>query len=448
MKRRGASWYGRAREYRALLALYLGARISNAAAEPIISSHALSLPAEEARPAVLRVVEGPRPSTPPEAEATDLASTQREDPMRLFAENGFPKSVPLFGSKFRFGIGGYIKLDALYDLRGNADRSAFSLSGIPPDEEPSRGYLSVQARESRFNVDVRYFGDGAPENQAYLEIDFFTAQAGFAPPRLRHAYLRWGAFLAGQTWSLLTDLRPLPFIIDFAFADSVSAKRTPQIRYQKAIHELLVLRVGLEMPETSGVDNPSALPGAISPRLPRAAAGLSLETDRGFVSLALSGTEIRWQFDTDGPSVFAWAAALNSTYYLDSARRGKLGLHALLGQGSAETVGVFTGQNANAMLRADGSLATIPTYHLMLSYGQRWTPRFSYNAAFAIDAIAPPEGRRDDRLAIGWSFHTNVIWHIAEPLQTGIEYMAGGRKNSDGSTGQDERLQGMVMYRF
>jgi hypothetical protein len=396
----------------------------------------------------------PIPANPPATTSTDASKqpiierTQRPDPLAPMVAKDFPKSVPLFGSDFRFALGGYVKLEAIYDFNGHPDRFAFTVAGIPQPGDPgsSAGYVSFNAKESRFRFDVRYMAKGAPSNQALIELDFFTSSSA---PRLRHAYFRWGAFLAGQTWSLLTDMRPLPFIIDFAFTDSINATRVPQLRYQASVKKWLVVRAGLEMPELSGVDNPEALPGAVNPRFPRAAFAASLEGKRAFLSGGASLGELRWDGQTVGQSysALAWMAVLNSRILLDEKGRGFIGLHGAIGEGTGELTGALAGQNSNATLTDEG-LQPMLSGHGMVGAGCRWLPVLSTNAAVAWDVLVPSEQRLPDELQAAWSVHANVIGHLSEPLQIGLEGMVGEAKNVDGRSGIAGRTQAMAMYSF
>lgn len=422
------------------------------------ASEAPDLPAEPVfgasrAPSTAETAPGPKPN-PSTKETRTVEDTQRPDPILLLERNDFPGSVPLFGSDFRFALGGYVKVDALVDANGNSNRYAFSLPQIPVQgetESTPSGYFSMHPFESRLNLDVRYFGPSAPTNQAFVEIDFFTTDPErLGMPRLRHAYMKWGVFLAGHTSALLTDLRPLPFIIDFAFADSVNAIRTTQVRYENKFLNFFVVRAGVEMPERGGVDNAYELPGAVSPRFPRAGMSVSFEGESAFLGFGASLSEIRWDSQGAGlnPSVASWAITANARAFLDEAKNAFIGAHGSIGQGSAETVGAFSGQNVNATLLADGTLEAIPTFHGVFGYAHRFLRVLSVNLAFAFDSLARKTRPDLDEMRSAWSIHGNVIVYLSKPFSTGLEYMIGERRNEDGATGQDQRVQTMAMYKF
>jgi hypothetical protein len=104
--------------------------------------------------------------------AGDTLNTSKTDSSRIddFRDNmidytgqdlvdaNFPNSWPLFGTKTRMSIGGFVKLDYIQDFDGSYDRFQYELQSVPVtgDGRPDQsGYMNMHARESRFNVDVR-----------------------------------------------------------------------------------------------------------------------------------------------------------------------------------------------------------------------------------------------------------------------------------------------------
>ena len=145
----------------------------------------------------------------------------------------FKGSWPMFGSDFRMKIGGYLKADMLYDFNGTTDKTQFLMSTIPVEGTPeyaNDGYINFMARETRFNVDVRRTSGKVPL-RLFIEGDFWSAGNQL---RLRHAYFVAGDFVVGQTWTTLSFLESMVFMIDFAAGDALFGGRTTLIRYQKS----------------------------------------------------------------------------------------------------------------------------------------------------------------------------------------------------------------------
>jgi hypothetical protein len=152
-----------------------------------------------------------------------LAGTGRGDP---YVDPDFLESTPLFGSDWRLGFGGYAKVDLLHDFSGTGNEKQLVLATIPVDGDPPPGsYSNLQASETRFHFEVRNTGSKYDNNRFYVEFDFFDEQNPLSV-RLRHGYFEYGRLLAGRTWTLLTELRQLPLILDFASGDSILGNRT------------------------------------------------------------------------------------------------------------------------------------------------------------------------------------------------------------------------------
>jgi len=116
--------------------------------------------------------------------------SEREELYGSFSDNGFAKSVPMFGSDWRLSFGGYVKLDVLHDFDGTGDKYQFITPTIPVEGAPGPeegSYTTIHARESRYNFEVRNAREGLPFNKAFLEMDFYDESN--TAPRLRHAYV-------------------------------------------------------------------------------------------------------------------------------------------------------------------------------------------------------------------------------------------------------------------
>ena len=88
-----------------------------------------------------------------------------------------------------------------------------------------------------------------------LEMDF-NQESGFG---IRHAYGKYGAFLAGQTWSLFSQISALPPTVDMNGPVSAITLRTPQVRYTThGLIEGIKTSFSLEFPEHNFVTSDSS----------------------------------------------------------------------------------------------------------------------------------------------------------------------------------------------
>ena len=154
---------------------------------------------------------------------------------------------------------------------GTGDEFQFIIADIPVDGSPASqrgGYTKIHARETRLNFEMRNTREGLPFNRAFIEMDFFVETS--LAPRLRHAYLQWGNFLAGRTWTTLTEMRSLPFLLDFAYGDALYGGRTAQIRWQQQANSNINWAVGIEEWNDSAIANVDNLSGMAQSSLPLA----------------------------------------------------------------------------------------------------------------------------------------------------------------------------------
>ena len=259
--------------------------------------------------------------------------SQREKLYGSFLDEGFAKSVPLFGSDWRFSFGGYVKLDIIHDFDGTGDELQFTTPTIPvkgaPGPQPG-SYTNIHARESRFGFEVRNARDGLPFNKAFLEMDFYDANN--TAPRLRHAYMQWGNLLAGQTWSTNTVLAQLPFLLDFAYGDALFGGRYAQIRWDQKIDDNWSWATAIEDWPDNAVANPYDLPGTARAEWPQFALRGNYTWSHGTVSLGTNLAQVRWD-GTNGISndaELSWAFIGGGRWFLDAENRHYIGFGGLL----------------------------------------------------------------------------------------------------------------------
>jgi hypothetical protein len=388
-------------------------------------------------PAALDVSSGMLRETEPVLTGAGLASAD------------FPGSWPLFGSDYRMKIGGYFKLDALYDFDGTGDKTQFLVTQIPVDGSPEAGrsgYFNMFINETRYNFDIRKTTPGEPAQKFFLEMDFFNGSS--SSPRLRHAYVQYGNLILGQTWSTLTELRAINYMIDFAYGDLIYGTRSKQVRWQQQIDKQWSWAVGLENVDNSGINPGTVTNGVASPRLPLLAARITHETDSSVLMLGGSVNELRWDGEGAGPDAeeMAWVVVLEGRKNISDFSYFTFGLSS--GEGTAAGIGSLGGLGANGTLFPNGSLELNQHWDVSLGYTQILTDNLSANLSYAYAEMDSDYARPSDSIERGWAAHANLIYKISSAMSTGLEYMWGERENVDGASGDAARVQTMVMYRF
>jgi len=360
----------------------------------------------------------------------------------------FPGSWPMFGTNVRMKIGGYAKADFIVDLDGTLDNTQFLMSTIPVEGTPAygnHGYINLMVKETRFNIDVRRIQEGALPLKLFIEGDFFSSGNQF---RLRHAYIVVGDFIIGQTWTTLTFLEALPFIIDFGSGDALFGGRTTQLRYQRSVGERWKLALALEYLNFLGIENPQSLPGKPTLQLPLLALRADYSWETGILLMGASAAQLHWDGGSLGPSdsEIQLDAVIAGRQYL--GRKNYITWNVSYGVGSGENIMAFAGSNANAVLDSTGTLQTMPAFAFVGGFMHKWSEQLSSNLSYAYGWLQAPAARDPFALKDGGVGHVNLLWRPAEHFSAGVEYMWGAQRTTNDALGKAGRIQSMFKFDF
>jgi hypothetical protein len=395
-----------------------------------------------------------------EEKKKDLKGSKRPPVLReadnrheALSDADFPKSVPLFGSDWRFSFGGYVKLDIITDFNGTGDPFQLTTATIPvpgaSTSAPSGGYTRVHARESRFNFELRNDRLGDPFTKGFFEFDFFD-ESSFSP-RLRHAYFQYGNLTVGQTWTTLSELRSLPFLIDFSYGDALYGGRAALVRWQHRVNDRFDWAVGLEDFNDGAIENPNVLNGTARSWTPLLAARATYDIGAALFTLGGSVAQLRWDGNNGvgDAQALQWALVFGTRIYLDRDRKSYFGLDATYGDGTAgNIISLAEGRVPGGVLGPDGHLHTLNAWNLAPSFHIQLTDKLSTNLSYAWAGVESSSLRAPDLMKEGSQWHANLIYDITEQFRVGGEYMYGIRENVNGAKGGANRMQFMLMYSF
>jgi hypothetical protein len=149
------------------------------------------------------------------------------------------------GNGDKLSFGGYVKADARY-VDGDLRYQDYWRGNNPGFEDTSHTGFNV--KETRFNTKYTH-GDVT----AFIEMDFYGGDGNEVAtnstnPRLRHAFIKYKGWMAGQYWSTFTPMAAWMDALDFGgpIVGEVFV-RQPQIRYSVGGFQFAV-----ENPETWG----------------------------------------------------------------------------------------------------------------------------------------------------------------------------------------------------
>jgi hypothetical protein len=122
-----------------------------------------------------------------------------------------------FADGTEFSLGGFIKLDAMWDSNNAVGKNMYFLPGRNNNGGANHGRLKFTAQGSRFNFTVKGPKLFGAQVTGFIEMDFDTSDNGVSgtsashsyTPRLRHAMFRFNwptsELLFGQYWSMFCE---------------------------------------------------------------------------------------------------------------------------------------------------------------------------------------------------------------------------------------------------
>lgn len=360
------------------------------------------------------------------------------------------------GTTFKFG--GFIKADFLATQTGDgqladdATGRALYLPGQTPvhgaggSGERSSVDYNAHAKFSRFNLGVDHVADNGNKAGALVEMDFFGNALGNQSATntygvtLRHAYMYWNNWLAGQTWSNFMDVASIPEAVDFVGpTDGVIFVRQTQVRYTNG-----GFSVALENPETTLVGAANADRGA----LPDLTARYGWKGSWG--TFGVAGLLRQLKVDNHASGADASKVAGGVTLGGKWAMGGNDSLHYQLtaGEGISRYIGLgITGDSAYDAIRDELDPTGVVAGYV--GWRHAFSPKLRTNLIYArsdYDNNAALTGNLVTKSV--QSIRGNVFYTPMPKVDVGAELMYGVREIENGRKGDIIRMQFTTKYSF
>jgi hypothetical protein len=365
---------------------------------------------------------------------------------------------------------GFLQLDAIQDFkRVNPDWEAtLRPSRIPTIDGQfgGDGQSIFSVRQSRLGVKAT----GKLLNKPYeakFEFDLYGtgADAGQTTMRVRHMYAKWGPFLAGQTNTLFMDADLFPNTIDYWGPPGMVFTRNPQLRFTFLNNNGWQAAVALEHPSNDiDVGNLRLIDEDIASNirndepLPDLTAMVRYDGKWGHVQL--SGLLRKVAYETVGTadnepngSKTGWGLNLGTAFNISLAT---LRIGAVYGRGIATYMndgGMDMGPNV-AVVPAPGTLILVPSAEAVKLFGMtayvdlNWSKHFTSSIGYSFDKVDNTSFQSATAFRKGEYASANLLWHPAENVMTGGEFLWGKRTDNDGETGTDTRFQYSFKWSF
>ena len=340
-----------------------------------------------------------------------------------------------------FNLYGNVRLDASYQVEGGAKDMPYNqinsvpLEGNAEQSDRLRSTLSATRLGLDFKSPV-----GDQDVKGKIEVDFLGG-ANLDNLRIRHAYLNYGNWLMGQTWSNFAIPDYMPETIDALAFVGGAVKRTPQVRYTAKFNPKTNLVVAAEDPKDS----------TVSQRLPALTARLNHQFADNFnVSVRAMGHEKRINSEEE----MAWGVGAGAKYDVVPGTTLKADYYHVKGDSSFVS---FT--NSGVIARTDGSLVQNEFDSIMLGVTQKFGDKLHGTLGYGymsfdedqnyINALADKTKANKEL----WQAWANIFYSPTKPLSFGLEYVYGEREAfgaapNGSKTGEDNRLNAVAIYNF
>ena len=357
-------------------------------------------------------------------------------------------------------VGGYVKLDAMFTdfsdgtVAGSSPGRDFYIPSVTPVGGTSENTVfDMHARQTRIHLatDTKI---GAQNLKSYIEVDFMVNPLGDErisnsyAPRMRHAYISYGKWLFGQTWSTFQNVASLPETVDFiGNTDAGIFIRQPQIRYTRNNWQF-----SIENPETTVTPNGGGTRiVADDNELPDFVGRYNYQRNDLSLVGAVLLRQLTYNNSGETPagsvddSTASWGVSLTGKYLFANKDDIRFGIN--IGSGMGRYIGLNVSNGA--VVDANNQLEAIDSIGLFASYRHLWNAKWRSNFTYSridIDNNTALTGTGATKVAA--SARANLFYDWVQNLTLGGELALANREIETGADGSMTRLQFMAMYKF
>lgn len=366
-------------------------------------------------------------------------------------------AAPASAGGTQWTFGGFIKLDAMYSMYSDGDRSTaaagddFYIPSTVPIGGESGEKFDMHAKQSRFNVKSVTDTD-AGKLTGFIEIDFQLSGQGDErisnsyAPRVRHAFLNWdysdtGSFLAGQTWSTFFNAAALPNTVDFVGPAGTIFQRQAQIRWTNKFSNGGAIHFGVENPST-GLNGPGAGSGnnLDESNLPDLAVRFDGKPGNFTYSLAAVGRELRYKEGAMDEAAMGYGLSGSAIW-----KFGADDLKLMLNYGN---LGRYMGLQSyqDGFIDANGDIEPLDQMGGYVAYKHAWNSNWRSSLVLSATEADNPDFAAASSPKAYQSAHANLIYSPTAKLNLGMEVIYATKTLENDDEGDMTRLQFMAMY--
>lgn len=353
----------------------------------------------------------------------------------------------------KVSISGYVKLDTMMSrysdgevASGSTGRDFYVPGATPVSDGSGRSsqVYDMHAKQTRLILKTETPGGAAGPVRSHIELDFQSPARGTErvtnnyDPGLRHAFLTYGNWLFGQTWTTFQDLGALPETVDFVgAADGTVFARQPQIRYSTGNWQFAA-----ENAQTAVTSTAAAITDTGDNRLPDLVARYTWKGDFGHLSIAALARQLKTSDTVVSDTAEGFGVSLSGKFKVGSADDIRFMLTH--GSGIGRYIALAT---AGDTAITNGELDLIDVTAGYVSYRHPWSDRLRSTFQFSGLNIDNPAsaGNATEKVYSGLA---NMLYSITPKLELGLEYLHAKRQVENGDDGTLDRLQFTAKHSF
>lgn len=372
----------------------------------------------------------------------------------IVSAGDFPGSIRIPRTDAAIKFGGRVRVAAVFTLEPLGTEDRFLTNSIPMEGTVDAGTgqrTNFSARASRLNFDLR----SAARDQymrAFLEGDFAGTSNAF---RLRHAFLQYSRYLAGQTWSTFSDPEADAKDLDFEGVSGENITRQPLVRVSFKSDQALRYAVAAETPSASitggaGVNVSPDLVGRTYWRF----------WDNGHLQVAAVARGIRGEATVPAGAQDVVPGFGGSVSGVVPVRKWGIGDRFVFqlngGVGTARYINDLNSLGGqDAVFDSTGQLHALPVIGGFFAYQREWRRMASFDKLSARSsfiwsyvAVDNVEAQPGDAYEHTNRTVVNVVVSPTARLDVGLEYIWGMRRNKNGERGSSSQIQMVLLTVF
>ncbi|GGA00728.1 DcaP family trimeric outer membrane transporter [Dyella caseinilytica] len=367
--------------------------------------------------------------------------------------------IQIPGTETLIRLGGYAKLDTIYDVNSIGSTDAFVTSSIPvPAPHADTGNFTMQARQTRLSMEIRRPTMFDESMRFYFETDLYGGGNGNYGFRLRQAYGQLGNTYAGFGWSSFADLDAIPDTLDFEGPPGAIAPRQAGIHQFFRLGSNSSLTIAAEQP-TSQVSGPVfTYPNVVvdsanlhgTQHVPDLILAFRTEQDWGHLQLGGVARQLGYTDYEESHRVVGGGAQFSGAFKVGpSDPYSDLFMFAAgWGKGIGHYLADTDGLNLDAAVGPDGKLYALTGLGAHVAYTHYWNSDWRSNLVYGIARIQHSPLLGEDVFRDSNYGAANLIWNPVSTLTVGLELLHGRLMVQDNRYNDDTRIQGSLQYSF